>query len=243
MSHFWGTIGMLLRRVIGHLRKQEWTAIVIDFIIVVLGVFVATQVSDWNTARNEQLHADYLASALHSEFEGIERELVTSLDNITRYQAASRSLVQALRAGDLPADDDKVKGWILNAINLGRQSPRSAVYLQMVSDGDLRLIDNAELNAALIRFDQRIERNAFVYPATLSIMFEQDALFDAVNFDDTGALRGAGRTVLSYDSKLIKAAESRIEAGSLAQSSLKSAVSEQLDDVRAILAMLEKRAP
>lgn len=234
---------MILRRVIDHLRKQEWTAIVIDFIIVVLGVFVATQVSEWNGARNEQIHAGYLTSALHSEFESIERELVTSLDNITRYQAASRNLVTTLREGDLPPDDETVKGWIVNSINLGRQSPRSAVYLQMVSDGDLRLIDNAALIAALIRFDQRIERNAFVYPATLSIMFGQDALFNAVEFDDTGALRGAGRTVLAYDPKRIKDAESRIEAGSLAQSSLRSAVSEQLDDARAILAMVDKRAP
>ncbi|RYY92337.1 MAG: hypothetical protein EON61_26510 [Alphaproteobacteria bacterium] len=135
-----------------------------------------------------------------------------------------------------------MKDWVVNSINLGRQSPRSAVYLQMVSDGDLRLIKDTKLNAALIRFDQRIERNAFVYAATLSIMFDRDPLFDAVVFDDTGALRGAGRTVLSYDPTLIKAATSRIEAASLAQASLRSAISEQLDDARAILAMLKAPA-
>jgi len=231
---------MLLRRVIEHLRKQEWTAIGIDFLIVVIGVFVATQVSNWNAEGAESRHAGYLRQALHTEFKTIESELVASLDNITRYQAASRSLVKAIRDDALPPDDDEVKGWIVNSINLGRQSPRSAVYLQMVSDGDLRLIDNAELNAALIRFDQRIERNAFVYAGTLSIMFAEDPLFDAAEFDDTGALRGAGRTVLSYDTDLIKAAKSRIEAASLAQASLRSAVFEQLEDARTILAMLEK---
>lgn len=35
---------MLLRRVISHVRKQEWTAIGIDFVIVVVGVFVGIQV-------------------------------------------------------------------------------------------------------------------------------------------------------------------------------------------------------
>lgn len=231
---------MLLRRVIDHLRKQEWTAIGIDFVIVVLGVFVAMQVSNWNAERTEHAHADYLTSALTTEFQGIEAELVTSLDNITRYQSASRNLVKALRENNLPPDDDTVKDWILNSVNLGRQSPRSAVYLQMLSDGDLRLVDNGYLTAALIRFDQRIERNAFVYAATLSIMFNEDPLFDAVAFDDNGERRGAGRTVLSYDVSKIKAAESRIEAAALAQSSLRSAVSEQLDDVRAILALLKK---
>ncbi len=234
---------MLLRRVMNHLRKQEWTAIGINFLIVVIGVFVATQVSNWNAEGAERRHAGYLRQALHTEFMGVEDELTISLDNITRYQAASRSLVKALRDGDLPPNDDTVKDWILNSINLGRQSPRSAVYLQMVSDGDLRLIDDANLGAALIRFDQRIERNAFVYAATLSIMFSDDPLFDAVEFDDTGERRGAGRTVLSNDTDLIKAAKSRIEAASLAQASLRSAVSEQLEDARAILAVLEKPTP
>ena len=39
---------MILRRVIAHFRKQEWTAIAIDFGIVVLGVFVANQVTVLN---------------------------------------------------------------------------------------------------------------------------------------------------------------------------------------------------
>lgn len=42
---------MLLRRMIQHLRRQEWTAIAIDFVIVVVGVFLATQVTNWNEAR------------------------------------------------------------------------------------------------------------------------------------------------------------------------------------------------
>lgn len=113
----------------------------------------------------------------------------------------------------------------------------------MVSDGDLRLIRNDELIAAMIRFDQRIERNAFVYAETLSLIFAQDNLFDAAEFDDTGARRGAGRSVLSYDPERLKAAQSRIEAASLAQATLRTFVSEQLDDTRAILAMLEAPTP
>ena len=42
---------MILRRVIAHFRKQEWTAIAIDFLIVVIGVFVGLQVNNWNETR------------------------------------------------------------------------------------------------------------------------------------------------------------------------------------------------
>ena len=44
---------MILRRVIQHFRKQEWTAIGIDFFIVVFGVFMGLQVSNWNETRQE----------------------------------------------------------------------------------------------------------------------------------------------------------------------------------------------
>lgn len=45
---------MLLRRVIQHFRKQEWTAIAIDFVIVVVGVFIGIQVANWNASLQER---------------------------------------------------------------------------------------------------------------------------------------------------------------------------------------------
>lgn len=45
---------MLLRRVKDHVVRQNWTAIAIDCVIVVVGVFVGTQVSNWNSDRLDQ---------------------------------------------------------------------------------------------------------------------------------------------------------------------------------------------
>ena len=42
---------MILTRVIEHVKKQHWTAVFLDFVIVVLGVFIGLQVQDWNSAR------------------------------------------------------------------------------------------------------------------------------------------------------------------------------------------------
>lgn len=38
---------MILRRIIKHVRGQEWTAIVIDFFIVVFGVYIGVWVSGY----------------------------------------------------------------------------------------------------------------------------------------------------------------------------------------------------
>jgi hypothetical protein len=39
---------VLLRRITEHVKGQNWTAIVLDFVIVVVGVFIGIQVSNWN---------------------------------------------------------------------------------------------------------------------------------------------------------------------------------------------------
>ncbi|MEL6828348.1 MAG: DUF6090 family protein, partial [Pseudomonadota bacterium] len=44
---------MLLRRIAKHVKDQNWTAVGIDFFIVVVGVFIGIQVANWNDARND----------------------------------------------------------------------------------------------------------------------------------------------------------------------------------------------
>lgn len=42
---------MLLRRVIDHVREQNWFAVGIDFVIVVVGVVIGIEVANWNQER------------------------------------------------------------------------------------------------------------------------------------------------------------------------------------------------
>jgi len=44
---------MMLRRAVEHLKHQHWTAFAIELVIVILGVFIGMQVSNWNQARVE----------------------------------------------------------------------------------------------------------------------------------------------------------------------------------------------
>ncbi len=46
---------MIYKRVAAWLRGQDWVAILIELGIVILGVFVGTQVSNWNATRTERL--------------------------------------------------------------------------------------------------------------------------------------------------------------------------------------------
>ncbi len=58
---------MLLRRIIEHVKTQNWTAVGLDFIIVVVGVFIGIQVSNWNAARGERALERVYLQRLHDE--------------------------------------------------------------------------------------------------------------------------------------------------------------------------------
>jgi hypothetical protein len=65
---------MILRRITQHVREQNWTAIAIDFLIVVVGVFIGIQVSNWNETRNEIARERLLLGELRAELaESIEQ--------------------------------------------------------------------------------------------------------------------------------------------------------------------------
>ena len=58
---------MILRRVMEHVKAQNWIAVAIDFVIVVVGVFIGIQVSNWNAARAERADERALLERLHEE--------------------------------------------------------------------------------------------------------------------------------------------------------------------------------
>ena len=45
---------MILHRLTEHVRRQDWFAVFLDFVIVVVGVFIGIQVSNWNAARQDR---------------------------------------------------------------------------------------------------------------------------------------------------------------------------------------------
>ncbi|MBS0569876.1 MAG: hypothetical protein JSS28_04670 [Proteobacteria bacterium] len=79
----------MLRHVIAHLRRQDWTAIVIQFVLLVTGVFLGIQVSNWNQDRGDRAH---------------ERELLVDLraevaESIRQTQIRTRAFAQVERSG------------------------------------------------------------------------------------------------------------------------------------------------
>lgn len=84
---------MILRRVTEHVRAQNWFAVGIDFVIVVVGVFVGIQVANWNDARSERARETLLLGELRAEL----AESIRQTDFKRRgYEQVGRSGARAL---------------------------------------------------------------------------------------------------------------------------------------------------
>ena len=52
---------MILRRFMEHVKEQNWFAVGLDVIVVIVGIFLGMQVTEWNQQRlDRQLESDYL---------------------------------------------------------------------------------------------------------------------------------------------------------------------------------------
>jgi hypothetical protein len=153
---------MLLRRVIEHVREQNWTAVGIDFVIVVIGVFVGIQVANWNAARVERElvrgHLSEIAEDLRTHLSldpallGSATLRIAAVDHIHREAFGTRlptSLALATETWEAPPPDafpatqlDNLMG----AVNLVRISVRSRNgYESLISSGRLGMLRNRPL--------------------------------------------------------------------------------------------------
>ncbi len=60
---------MILRRIADALRRQDWTQVIIELIIVIVGIFLGLQVDDWNTERQNKIEGNEYLSRLYQDLE------------------------------------------------------------------------------------------------------------------------------------------------------------------------------
>jgi len=68
---------MLLRRVIEHVKAQHWTAVALDFVIVVMGVFIGIQVANWNEARSDRQREEQILRDIAADLRLDREEFAT----------------------------------------------------------------------------------------------------------------------------------------------------------------------
>ena len=96
---------MLLRRITEHIRNQNWFAIGIDFVIVVVGVFIGIQVSNWNERLGFEKREEALMRELRSEIVQNIADLQAKGDAFLIGAASARRVLETADRGTAPCAD------------------------------------------------------------------------------------------------------------------------------------------
>ena len=96
---------MLLRSLTKHVRDQNWFAVALDFFIVVVGILIAFQITNWNEARTADAREKAILLQLDEEFTEIRSSIIAQNTIREGYLDAFSALITTLE-GSGPAADD-----------------------------------------------------------------------------------------------------------------------------------------
>jgi len=140
---------MILRRLAENLKAQNWTAIAIEFVLLVLGVFLGIQVANWNVERERTRDSAVFTARLKADLREENWRYRFLVDYHRDVQAAARRAADALD-GTAPLSNEEFLVSAYRASQYKQGSSRRATYDQLISTGNIGLIrDEALLRIAV----------------------------------------------------------------------------------------------
>ena len=142
---------MIPRRIAEHVRDHNWFAVAIDFVIVVVGVFIGLQVQDWNTARQARARAESYSTRLTDDlrYEAWHWEYLIAYYKDVR-ENAERALA-AMADGSALSEEQ----FVISAYRASQyyfNNTRRSTYDEMVATGDIGLIADQKLRRTALEF-------------------------------------------------------------------------------------------
>jgi len=202
---------MILSRITQHLKQQNWTAVALEFLIVVVGVFVGLQVSNWNAAQADKrlgrLYTERLAADL-------QRDLAAHRAVLAYYTAVLDSVERANALLADPRSDPREL--VIHAYRSSEvvNAPRTrATWGEIVSSGDTGLLPPGALASGIADY------------------FAGDAMRDAFEPLANSPYRARLRSIIPLEvQKAIRAGCSDISAGSRQTIGFVSGCTIEIDD-------------
>ncbi|MBA27794.1 hypothetical protein [uncultured Hyphomonas sp.] len=231
---------MILRRLTTALRKQDWFTVVIETLIVVFGVFIGLQVNNWNEARVARGNEVLLLERLEEDFREAETAIAVAAAEAQQVAEDTGRLVELVRTHETPPDIDNLHQLLLAPALTSPLPTESATYLEMISTGSLSQIRDERLRRALTSYGQNIVRYDNNYQRALTAQSSTTArplYIDAVRVNTEPS---SATFIVGYDWAALRQAEPQLQTILVFQYNLASITQAQLDEVRTILALLEK---
>lgn len=138
---------MILRRLANSIRRQDWLAVTIEFLIVVVGIFVGLSATDWREARELRAREHAYLVRLQEDLQAMSASMSRLLE---RGDGRKESVLRTLRALE-NCDPDRATEADLRRTFTEYQNQQSIpiverTYREMVASGALAAMEDRSLS-------------------------------------------------------------------------------------------------
>jgi hypothetical protein len=137
------------------LREYDWVAVVVELLVVVVGILIALQVSNWNQDRQDRARADGYYRRLHTELLADQQNINHTLQFWKKVAGYGEAAITNGETGQLVDGSNwkTVLAWY-QASQLMPFELQDTTYMEMRDSGGLVLIDRAGLRKKLAGYYQ-----------------------------------------------------------------------------------------
>ena len=141
---------MILRRFAEALKQQNWAAIAIEFVLLVLGVFLGIQVANWNAERDTRQKSAIFTERLKADLRGEDWTYQFLIAYNREVLANANRAVEALE-GRAALSDEALLVSAYRATQYRNRNQRGSTFDELVSTGNIDLIRDHILRDTAIR--------------------------------------------------------------------------------------------
>jgi len=139
---------MIYKRVAARLRAQDWLAITIEVGIVIVGVFIGTQVSNWNQERLEKRETQRMVTQLDPQLQTMSNYFSTARDYYATTRAYATTALGGWRSDPKVSDADFVIA-AYQASQIYTLAINNSTWSTILGADQLRNIDDRSMRADL----------------------------------------------------------------------------------------------
>lgn len=144
---------MILQNISKAIREQNYYAVALEFVIVIAGVVIGFQISQWNEARLDRARSDQYLERLEAE---LYRDLERAIDRILAWERQADAGERALAFVERGSVDPEEAWPLVVAFNyvadINQFRTELETFEELRSSGRLNLISNPTLRTFLIRY-------------------------------------------------------------------------------------------
>lgn len=148
---------MILRRLVTALRKQSWLTVVVELVVLVVGIFLGLQVDSWNEARKDRVLEQQYVASLKADFQADIEELDNAIALAKSRALLGRLLISTIDKGRVEGDPNEFIWALFSSYLLNFPSYTRATINDLLSTGNLQLLQDSNLKAAVAEYYTDIE--------------------------------------------------------------------------------------